>query len=453
MATPPSAGAKRAQPSAPLAPKPATALDGGAFTATLAATHSIDGISAASGLEISADGLTAYVPGDDSVWLSVLSLAPGAEMTKVQRRLRLTASRDVEPSTGLVRSEVGIPKKVKPDFEAIAALPWTDDDGNADGERIAVFGSASKAGLRDGIVLLNPATGDTREYEGASLMDALRGDARVTGAVKLNLEAAALVGGRALALFQRGNVPGGCNAVALFDLAAFRGYIAALDGCVTSDAAAAVAAPAYRVVHLELPPITELDGERRSFPAGVSSASTLTLPLTAAAAAAGGSDEDAKSHEEFLILAASYEATLNEIDDGPVLGSRVALLPSRRLLALASDASGAAAVPSIDLTKLTALILPPSDGSSGSGGGGGDGSSSGAPVLTKVEGIAARGYQCGFGASASGPTCGALPWSEPAHVIDALAVTDPDGEGSEMLEVRVVAPVRLLREAAGVGEA
>jgi hypothetical protein len=122
-----------------------------------------------------------------------------------------------------VRSEEGIPKKVKPDFEAIVALPLAapaaslapsaplgaalaaeGGGGGASGYEIAVFGSASKAGLRDGIALLHPASGaPARALEARTLMEALRRDARVTGSAKLNLEAAALVGDGALALFNR----------------------------------------------------------------------------------------------------------------------------------------------------------------------------------------------------------------------------------------------------------
>jgi hypothetical protein len=422
-----------------------------AFTAVLRRTFDLDGVSAASGLELSSDGRAAYVPGDDSVWLSELSLAPGADPSKVVRRVRLTRSRDVD-AAGLVLSEDGIPKKVKPDFEAIALLPWggSGGDGKAE-ERLAVFGSASKAGLRDGIALVDPATGAVAEYDAAALMAALRADARVTGSVKLNLEAAALVGGDRLALFQRGNVPGGFNSVVLIQLADFRSYLAALDAAAVGGSAAA-RPPPYTVAHLRLPPITEVDGERRSFPAGVSGASTFRLPLSAPASATAGVSGEA-ADEEFLLISASYEATLNEIDDGPVLGSRVALLPSRRLLAAASDAATAAAVASVDLSDVSALILPPAPAAAVEAGAAAVAAVAAAgPVLAKVEGVAPRGFSCGFAAAvaARGSSGGS---SGLAHVIDVLAVTDPDGEGSQMLEVEVTAPVALLLRVAGLGEA
>jgi hypothetical protein len=216
-----------------------------AASAVVRATHALEGVSAASGLEIAPDGAV-YVPGDDSVFLYHLDLSPPGP-PRVRRRLRLAASRDVDAATGAVRSEEGIPKKLKPDFEAIVALPragaaapataaaprpppphgavlaaeavMTPAGAPAPGAAaaaavtaaaagaydIAVFGSASKAGLRDGIVLIDPSAPNAapREFEAAGLMGALRADARVTGSAKLNLEAAALVGDNTLALFNR----------------------------------------------------------------------------------------------------------------------------------------------------------------------------------------------------------------------------------------------------------
>jgi hypothetical protein len=227
-------------------------------------------------------------------------------------------------------------------------------------------------------------------------------------------------------------VPGGHNSVAVFDLAEFRAYLAALEAAAASpgDAVNGVTppAPAYRVVHLALPPIAEPDGARRSFQAGVSSASTVRLPV-AAGDAPGDAAGDAAGDAEFLLLGASYEATLNEIDDGPVLGSRVALLPSAALLAAAARGSGAA-VPTIDLSALSALIVAPGGGSGG-----------GAPVVAKVEGIAARGGTCGVGAAAG------------CARVEVLAVTDPDGEASQLLEIDFEVPAALLAAAAAPGGA
>ncbi|KAI8474737.1 MAG: hypothetical protein J3K34DRAFT_518036 [Monoraphidium minutum] len=385
-------------------------------SAALVSARPLQGVSAASGLEIC--GATAYVAGDDSVFLYELSLAAGGDPTRVARRVRLCAPRGnanggAANGEGAANSEERIPKKLKPDFEAMAAL---DVDGSP---HIAVFGSASKAGVRDGIVLIDPATGTRRELDGGALYAALRADTRVTGAAKLNLEAASSLGGGShIALFQRGNVPGGHNAVVVFKLQDFQDHLRALGGGGGGGAAAAAAPPpAYSVVHLLLPPIDEPGGGGRAFPAGVSGASTVSLP--AAGGGAGGADE------EFLLLSASYEGTLNEIDDGPVIGSRVALLPSAALLA-AAGTGGVGGVPAIDLGNLSALVLP-------AGGG--------PPVLAKIEGIAARGCSCGAGGGGGGAE------GEETVVVDALGVTDPDGEASQLMELRFEAPAALLRAA------
>jgi hypothetical protein len=308
-------------------------------------------------------------------------------------------------------------------------------------------------------VLLNPDTGASRAFDGAALFSALRADPRVTGTAKLNLEAAAVVGGGShLALFQRGNIPGGHNAVALYALADFEAFLRGQgSGDAAADGAAGVVVTRpplrYAVVHLLLPPIAERGGGGNAYLAGVSGASTVTVPLprrdgrasasadaghaaAAAAAPEGGDGVDADEDgagEEFLLLSASYEATLNEIDDGPVLGSRVALLPSSRLLALTDNGDvtddvidGAAPVPSVDLSDLSALILPPGRGDGGNP----------EPVLAKVEGIAAVACSCSRGAAGEGVVR-----------VAALAVTDPDGEASAVLQVAVAAPAGLLRGA------
>lgn len=372
------------------------------------------------------------------MWLYVISVAPGADISAVQKRIRLTTSKEVD-AAAVERTE-GIAKKVKPDFECIVSF-------NFEGKNVVcTFGSGSKVGMRDGIILLDPSTRVVREFDGRALMDALRADKRICGAAKLNLEAAALVGGGStLALFQRGNTPGAHNAVALIPIEAFSTYLrqlAAQDSLTADPAAERPAAPPYSVVHLQLPPITEPTGEHRSFGAGVSGASTVILPIgasdAAASAAAGGGGAGGAGAaapgpggEEFLLLSASYEGTLNEIDDGPVMGSRIALLPSQRLLEMARAAEAAggagasAAIPSLDLTPVSALILPSA-------------APDAAPELVKVEGVAARGVSLKLSGDGS------------QVVIDALCVTDPDGDESQILEVTVAAPVEALRAIARV---
>ena len=459
-----------------------------AASALLRGEHTLDGVSAASGLEVSArDPSIAYVPGDDSVFLYEISLAAGPGFGAVRRRVRMAASRDVDVATGAVRSEEGVPKKVKHDFEAIAALPESFaplvaarnggsggsgsgnscDAGSGGIEILAVFGSGSKAGLRDAIALVDAATGAARSLDGGALLGALRGDARVVGSAKLNLEAAAVIGGGGsgdggggegsgegfLALFQRGNVPGGANSVVLIRLPDFRAYLeaAAAASKAASEAAAAAEAaavrpPPYRVVRLALPPIQAAPdggdaggGGLVSYGAGVSAAATLRLKLPPGPAVAGGAqaaaggetgqEQQQQEGEELLLVAASYEATLNEVDDGAVLGSRLALLPARRLLDVALAGGGGSAAghepPVVDLAPLSALIA--TGGTAGGGGGGVK------PLVAKVEGVGARGARVERGGGGGGGGGGAA-WEV---VVDALAVTDPDGGPGALLEVEL----------------
>jgi hypothetical protein len=377
-----------------------------AFTAVAASVRTLDGVSAASGVEIDEEGRTAYVVGDDSVFLYVLDVSPGADASKVARKVRITSSRD--PAR-----EEGIAKKLKPDFECIVGLPHPS---GGKGQVIAAIGSGSKAGMRDGVVVVDPAKDASTEYDARLLMDALRADKRVVGEAKLNLEAATVVGGDKLALCQRGNIAGGFNSVVLMQLADFQAFLQS--SRAGAGAAAPPAVPAYSVVHLQLPQMKD-EASGRAFNAGVSGASTVVLPAATIGGAAGGGG----GGQELILLSASYEGTDNEIDDGPILGSRIAAVPAAILLAAAASSVSAATVPAIDLSTASALLTGAAD----------FGASGAAPLLVKIEGVAPRKV-------ALDATSGDL-------AIDALAVTDPDGADSQILEVRITVPAAAMRAA------
>ena len=113
------------------------ALAAGACSAVVASLRTLPGVSAASGLEIMPDARTAYIAGDNSVFLYQIDLD---DPSRVQRRLRLCAARGAPGGEPGANGEEGIAKKVKPDFESITALPYQG------ATHIAVFGSGSKVG-------------------------------------------------------------------------------------------------------------------------------------------------------------------------------------------------------------------------------------------------------------------------------------------------------------------
>lgn len=167
-----------------------------------------------------------------------------------------------------------IPKKQKPDFEALEYLGL---------EGILVLGSGSKSPQRDRIVLIDPTgVGAIETPNAAPFFDYLRNHPAMEGAA-LNIEAVALhqeilwVGNRGKNLFF------GFDAVAL--IAALR---------------ANTQIPAAQVIALNLPSI-----------AGI---------------AAGLSGAVAMPHQNKLIFTASVEGTDDTYNDGAILGSFVGVL-------------------------------------------------------------------------------------------------------------------------------
>jgi hypothetical protein len=345
----------------------------------------------------------------------------------------LAAGCDVGGATGASRREDGILRKGKHDFHVPALVPWygTVDGctGNAGIERERVIVFRSQAGVGDSIAEIDPQMGTAEIYDAISLMTALRADARVTGAgAPLNIKAAApIMGGLWLALFNCGSAPGGRNSAVVFNRFQILDYLYALepatmaaDGSLGSleDAAARVLAPKYAVVHLELPPLTvpAPDGGGGggsggvNYNAGITGAATMSLRPKGKRAARG----------EILLLAASHAT-----DGGEVLGTRLTALSSEALLSLAMEAQSGGRVPSLNLEQVGALVTMPAGGPAGSSGSGSGGEA--APVTARIEGVAVH-------RATMGPSDGG------EDVIDVLAVTEPNGGASQLLQVRMRVP-------------
>lgn len=484
-------------------------------SATVQRARALEGIEAASGIELSPDGRTAFVVGDNSCFLYRLDLEAAA--LKAEGKTQLLAA-----PKGSDNKTEGISKKVKPDFEGLAFVPWFDaslknvvrkagDDPRAVQGCIMACGSGSKAQLRDYVALADPdPTGalPSAVFSVQPLFDALRADKRVVGEAKLNLEAVTVIGPSTLALFQRGNIAGGKNAVVTIDLEAFRLFL--LD---VKENKAPLLPPPYTVCHLQVPPSSSPSSysaeveAAKVFQGGVSGASTISLPISPeesshgcaatsvaeptskeGALASGIEDtqgigkgsggrtvavplseearvaslareqsHDAEVHHhqphhlphkasdlpssDWILLSISYEGTDNEIDDGPVLGSRLALVPARALMrhaprAISMSLEPAAAFsgsspqpPLIDASALSALVTDASD-------------SAHTPALVKIEGVA--GTKAEVKAAAAAGEAEVL-------TISCVAVTDPDGAESQLLEVAFILPVSAVKASLASG--
>jgi hypothetical protein len=279
------------------------------LTATAQRIVTLDGVSAASGVELVGHRL--YVVGDDSACLYVL------DSTGFNVLQRIPIAHVAAGTSG-----EHIPKAVKPDFECLTRLPSADAT-----IRLAAIGSGSKpSGSRDTfsvVTLSADATLCSSEQMSASrLFEVLRGDSEVLGSAKLNLEGATLLGETTLVLMQRGNVSG-VNS------------ILTTDAVQTEEALRdeAKPLPKYNTTYLELP---QLDG----WDAGASGVTTCILPALAGCMPGG----------EQLLFSASYEATRSEIDDGDTLGSLIGLLPSSDLMSAPSKSK---------LVPISALVRSP----------------------------------------------------------------------------------------------
>lgn len=332
------------------------------LSATVTACNVLAEVTAASGVEVQGD--TAFIVGDNSVFLYVVDCA---SMT-VRSKVPLAPIPDGTDGAD-------IPKAVKPDFECITTLPSVPG-APAASLRIAAIGSGSKRGKRDGVAIVTVASGGGAGdvphvaplQSATALFDALRGDARVVGTAKLNLEGATLVRSDLLVLAHRGNVDGN-NSIVSVRASEFE----------ASCRDASLPAPEYGVSLWKLPTLESWD-------AGVSGVATVDLSAVGLVG-------------EVLLFSASYEATRSEIDDGATLGSVIGIAP-------------ASIVPEPG-TFTTSVYEPPSVLVR---------STDGSVFVGKIEGVA---------------LLDATRRADGVVELTVLAVTDPDGDASQYLKVKV----------------
>ncbi|HYF02053.1 MAG TPA: hypothetical protein VEC36_01655 [Patescibacteria group bacterium] len=224
----------------------------------------------ASGMELVND--IVYIIGDDSKYLFFCS--PEGEILGRHELFHHEASEGER-----------IPKKEKPDLEAITSFKNGNDD------YLLILGSGSKSN-REVCFLVKLANSfkniSSERFSLKEFYASLRENEEITGGRKLNIEAAASVDDT-LILFQRGN-KSGKNVLLYFNLPQFVSFL--------KDSSQPIPQPD---IHLfSLPSL-------KGIPAGFSGAGFLP-----------GSDT--------IIFTASAEDTKSEVDDGKTLGSFLGIL-------------------------------------------------------------------------------------------------------------------------------
>ena len=225
----------------------------------------------------------------------------------------VTAVRVLDPVAGLdVFSSAAGTKHLKPDFEAACAVP--------DGGALLLGSGSSAARMRASLVTLD---GARPHYTVADLTPVYRRVAAALGlrADQLNLEGACPVGDR-LRWFQRGNAAAGAPTACVdVDLTAL---LAAVTGAGGADQ-------------------VTIHGVRRY---DLGAVDGVTLAVTDAVALPGGR----------VLVSAAAEDTPNAVDDGPVVGSALALLDDDSVLAVA-ELPGAYKVEGLAVRESTASGL------------------------------------------------------------------------------------------------
>jgi hypothetical protein len=233
-------------------------------------------------------------------WLIVQDDATHAALWRSES---VTAVRVVDPVDGLeVFSSSAGTKHLKPDFEAACAVSVDGTQG------VLLLGSGSTgARMRASLVTMGTADRASSAAELAFTVAGLEPVYRKVAAAlglrddQLNLEGACVVGDR-LRWFQRGNftagTPTACVDVDLAEL------LAAVTGAIAAD-------------RVEV-------GDVRRYDLGA--VGGVALAVTDAMPIAGGR----------VLVSAAAEDTPNAVDDGPVVGSALALLDDEGVLASAA---------------------------------------------------------------------------------------------------------------------
>lgn len=226
----------------------------------------LKGIPSASGIEIYKNKL--YIIGDDSAWLFILDrqLKLIEKIPLLKKRKRL--------------SEARIPKKKKPDFEAMTFVKYK-------GEKILlIFGSGSKRIKRDKLFAVYPSRKhEVKEYSLTSLYDYINDGKRKTS--ELNIEGVAATDKRIWFLERR--TAKRRNMFYSFDLKQVMDFLFKKERKRPRD---------IRIGRFDLPSINTIE-------AGVSGAAMI--------------------NKYKMIFTASVEDTENAIDDGDILGSFIGI--------------------------------------------------------------------------------------------------------------------------------
>lgn len=235
---------------------------------TVLSRHVLKGVPSASGIEV-VDGAI-YVIGDNSPWVY-----------KLNKAYQIEEKRQIAPADNL---ENGIiPKKVKPDFEAMSFFPKGKE------KELLIFSSGSKSPEREFFVSVHfgQAEAGAKTYPITPFYEKLKAAAKLD-AEELNIEGAVINGGE-LFLFNRGE-----NVVMKYKINEFQAYI---EGKQES--------PEPIVYSIKLP-------EVKGVKAGFSGATAIP-------------------GEDKILFTASVENTENWIDDGEILGSFVGLIDLKNL--------------------------------------------------------------------------------------------------------------------------
>lgn len=224
-------------------------------------TITLSDIPSASGIEVIGD--TIWIIGDDSPYLFRL----GKDFTVQEKFLLL------EPDSSLSER---IPKKEKPDFEAITN--WDFDEQ----KYILLAGSGSKP-TRQAAYLFNLQDNSFQKYDLNSLYAEFK---NFVGKAKLNIEGLCASSNQ-LYFFQRGNISGK-NAVFVVENYEFWKYLRTQK------------IPEFDIHYFKLPEIDNVKG-------GFSGACWV-------------------SEIQKILFSVSFERTSDEINDGEVLGSMVGMM-------------------------------------------------------------------------------------------------------------------------------
>ncbi|MCU0443820.1 MAG: hypothetical protein MUE85_02810 [Microscillaceae bacterium] len=230
--------------------------------------YPLSSVPSASGVEFFAQKY--YIIGDNSAGLFVLN--PKYELLA-----------NINLFVPEVLEEGVIPKKLKPDFEALTTLTWKDKP------KLLVLGSGSRPDKREKAYWVDlEDVSKVKKYSLKKVYQQIREVLSLSPDLKVNIEAAC-ANAEYLCLFQRGNISGK-NAMLVYELKNFIRFL--------KEKTSKLQAP--QVFYYELPKIAGIQ-------AGFSGASFVP-----------NSDQ--------IIFTASVEDTQDEIADGKMLGSFVGII-------------------------------------------------------------------------------------------------------------------------------